>query len=161
MKRSAGLLLWRRSPAGVVEVLLAHPGGPIFARKDDGVWSVPKGEVEPGEDEVACARREFAEETGLPVPAGELVPLGEQVQSSGRKTNVVWALEGDLDAAAVVSNTFTMEWPPRSGRVGEYPEMDRADWFDLPAARVKVFASQVAFLDRLEAHLQGDGRAWR
>jgi predicted NUDIX family NTP pyrophosphohydrolase len=153
MKRSAGLLLWRRGAGGALEVLLAHPGGPIFARRDDGFWSVPKGEVEPGEDEVAAARREFAEETGLPVPAGELLPLGEGVQSTGRKTNVVWALEGDLEAAAVRSNLFTMEWPPHSGRRQEFPEMDRAQWFPLPSARVKAFASQVVFLDRLEAHL--------
>jgi len=153
MKRSAGLLLWRRGAGGALEVLLAHPGGPIFARRDDGFWSVPKGEVEPGEDEVAAARREFAEETGLPVPAGELLPLGEGVQSTGRKTNVVWALEGDLDAAAVRSNLFTMEWPPHSGRRQEFPEMDRAQWFPLASARVKAFASQVVFLDRLEAHL--------
>ncbi len=147
-KRSAGILLWRRGADGP-EVLLGHPGGPYFWRKDDGVWSIPKGEYEPDEDALAAAYREFAEEIGMPVPAGEAVPLGESKQSGG-KVVTVFAVEGDLDAAAMVSNLFSMQWPPMSGRMQEYPELDRAGWFTLAQARVKVFSSQVPFLDRFE-----------
>ncbi|NHC44461.1 NUDIX domain-containing protein [Motilibacter aurantiacus] len=150
-KRSAGLLLWRRRD-DVVQVLLAHPGGPLFARKDDGHWSVPKGEYTAEEEPLAAARREFLEELGKPAPDGEPVPLGEARQSSG-KVNTVWALHGDLDVAGVHSNLFSMEWPPRSGRLQEFPEIDRAEWFDLEAARRKIFASQLPFLDRLAAHV--------
>ena len=143
---SAGVLLHRRGPAGV-EVLLGHMGGPFWARRDDGAWSIPKGEYTVGEDAEAAARREFAEELGSPVPAEELVPLGD-VRTSG-KVLTVWAAEGDLDAAACRSNTFSLEWPPRSGRVQEFPEIDRAAWFALPEARQKLVAGQVPFLDRL------------
>ena len=155
---SAGLLLWRRQPSDrggvpVVEVLLGHPGGPLFARKDDGHWSVPKGEYVAGdEDPLAAARREFAEELGVEAPTGEPVPLGEARQSGG-KINTVWAVEGDLDVNLLRSNNFAMEWPPRSGRQQEFPELDRAAWFDLATARRKVFASQLPFLDRLAEHL--------
>jgi len=150
-KVSAGLLLWRRVD-GEVEVLLGHPGGPFFARKDDASWSVPKGEYEQGEDPLAAAYREFTEEIGVAPPEGEPVPLGHAGQSGG-KVNTVWALEGDLDASKAVSNLFTMEWPPRSGRQQEFPEIDRAEWFDLETARVKIFATQRPFLDRLAEHL--------
>ncbi|NHC13730.1 NUDIX domain-containing protein [Motilibacter deserti] len=153
-KRSAGLLLWRRRE-GVVEVLLAHPGGPLFARRDDGAWSVPKGEYTDDEEPLAAARREFLEEIGTAAPDGEPFPLGEARQSSG-KVNVVWALRGDLDVTEVHSNLFSMEWPPRSGRHQEFPEIDRAAWFDLETARRKIFASQLPFLDRLAEHAHDD-----
>ena len=145
-KRSAGVLLHRRGASGV-EVLLGHMGGPFWARKDDAAWSIPKGEYAEGEDAEAAARREFAEEMGSPVPAAVLVPLGE-VRASG-KALAVWAGEGDLDADACTSNTFALEWPPRSGRVQEFPEIDRTGWFDLGAARVKLVRGQLPFLDRL------------
>ena len=150
-KRSAGLLLWRRGPAGV-EVLLGHPGGPLFARKDDGVWTIPKGEYDATEEPLAAARREFGEEIGVLPPAGDVVPLGEVTQRGG-KVVTVWAQEGDLDVAAVDSNLFAMQWPPRSGRTQEFPELDRAAWFGLDAARAKVFPSQLPFLERLAAQL--------
>jgi predicted NUDIX family NTP pyrophosphohydrolase len=155
-KRSAGLLLFRRTSRGL-EVLLGHPGGPYYVRKDDGVWTVPKGELDPHEDATAAAIREFTEEMGSAPPAGELMPLGEARQSSG-KVNVVWAVEGDLDAAAIRSNTFPMEWPPRSGRIQQIEEIDRADWFTLDVARRKIRGAQLPFLDRLEAAVAGTGR---
>jgi predicted NUDIX family NTP pyrophosphohydrolase len=144
---SAGILLWRRGDDGP-EVLLGHMGGPFWAKKDDGAWSLPKGEHGPDEEPLAVAQREFEEELGSPVPADDLVPLGEhRVTSSKRLT--VWAAEGDLDAAACTSNTFTVEWPPRSGRMQEFPEIDRAAWFGLDTARTKLVKGQVPFLDRL------------
>ncbi len=142
------MLLHRIGPTGR-EVLLGHMGGPFWARKDDGAWSIPKGEYADGEDAEVAARREFAEELGSPVPAGALAPLGE-LRASG-KVLAVWAAEGDLDAAACVSNTFPLEWPPRSGRVQEFPEIDRAGWFGLAEARRKLVRGQVPFLDRLVA----------
>lgn len=145
MKRSAGLLLWRRR-ADAPEVLLGHPGGPLFARKDDGVWSIPKGEYLPDEEPLAAAYREFAEEIGVAPPDGEPVPLGEVRLRSG-KLVVAWAQEGDLDERQLVSNLFEMEWPPRSGRVQSFPELDRAGWFVLSAARRKLSAGQVPLLD--------------
>ena len=126
-------------------------GGPFWARKDDGAWSVPKGEYADGEDPLAVAHREFEEELGSPVPASDLVPLGEL--RAGSKVLTLWAAEGDLDATATVSNTFSLEWPPRSGRVQEFPEIDRAAWLDLDEARVKLVKGQVPFLDRLVALL--------
>jgi predicted NUDIX family NTP pyrophosphohydrolase len=146
-RTSAGILLYRLRPAGP-EVLLGHMGGPFWARKDDGAWSIPKGEHGPDEEPLAVARREFEEELGSPVPADELVPLGDVRVTSG-KVLTVWAAEGDLDASATRSNTFELEWPPRSGRVQEFPEIDRADWFGLDAARPKLVKGQVPFLDRL------------
>ncbi len=140
-RRSAGILLFRRSPA--LEVLLAHPGGPLHASKD--VWTVPKGEYEPGESAIDAAYREFAEETGQPVPAGPALDLGE-VQQKGGKLVVCWAVEGDVDPTACVSNTFRMLW---RGRLQEFPEIDRVAWFDLPTARVKINPRQEPFLDRL------------
>ena len=146
-KLSAGLLLYRVTDDGV-EVLLGHPGGPFWARKDDGAWSIPKGEHGPDEDPFAVALREFEEEMGSPVPAVDVVPLGA-VRQSGGKVLTVWAAEGDLDAGRCVSNTFELEWPPRSGRLQEFPEIDRAAWFGLPEARTKLLKGQVPFLDRL------------
>jgi predicted NUDIX family NTP pyrophosphohydrolase len=153
-KRSAGLLLFRRTEVGL-EVLLGHPGGPFYVRKDDGVWTIPKGELDPGEDETAAAVREFTEEMGSAPPPGELLPLGEARQRSG-KVNVIWAVGGDLDAGAVRSNTFPMEWPPRSGRIQQVEEIDRAEWFSLEAARRKIRRAQLPFLERLEAVVAGE-----
>ncbi|MGH9061392.1 MAG: NUDIX domain-containing protein [Acidimicrobiales bacterium] len=152
-KRSAGLLLFRR-PGDEVEVLLGHMGGPFFARRDAGAWSVPKGELEPGEQAEAAARREFAEELGLPVPDGALLELGDVTQKNG-KVVTVWALEADLDPAAVDPGTFEMEWPKGSGRTQTFPELDRVEWFDLARADEKIVAGQRAFLDRLTDHLRG------
>jgi predicted NUDIX family NTP pyrophosphohydrolase len=151
VKRSAGLLL-HRTRGGVLEVLLGHPGGPFFARKDDGVWTIPKGEYQPDEQPLAAAYREFTEEIGTAPPDGEPLPLGETRQSNG-KLAVVWALEGDLDVTEISCNLFDLEWPPRSGRIQQFPEIDRAGWFDVGTARRKAFASQLPFLDRLLAHL--------
>jgi predicted NUDIX family NTP pyrophosphohydrolase len=147
VRRSAGILLWRSSPTGV-EVLLGHMGGPYWARQDAGAWTIPKGEYEPGDDPLATARREFTEETGFPVPGGELVDLGE-IRQSGGKVVRAWALAGDLDPASAVSNTVEIEWPPRSGRVATFPELDRVDWFEVPTARAKIITAQQALLDRL------------
>jgi predicted NUDIX family NTP pyrophosphohydrolase len=147
---SAGILMFRRL-RGEVEVLLAHPGGPFWAKKDLAAWSLPKGEYPEGADAFAAALREFEEETGVR-PAGEFIPLGQARQPSG-KLVAAWALEGDCDPAAIKSNTFSMEWPRGSGTVREYPEVDRAGWFALAEARRKILPGQVAFLDRLSQHL--------
>jgi predicted NUDIX family NTP pyrophosphohydrolase len=146
-RTSAGILLYRLRPTGP-EVLLGHMGGPFWALKDDGAWSLPKGEHGPDEDPLAVARREFEEELGSPVPADVLVPLGEARVTSG-KVLAVWAAEGDLDATVARSNTFDLEWPPRSGRVQQFPEIDRAAWFSLDEAAGKLVAGQVPFLGRL------------
>ncbi len=135
-----------------MEVLIGHMGGPFWARKDDAAWSVPKGEHGPDEDAFAVALREFEEETGSPVPASDFVPLGE-VRQSGGKVLTVWAAEGDLDATTTRSNTFTLEWPPRSGRFQEFPEIDRAAWMPVDLARTKLVKGQVPLLDRLLAAL--------
>lgn len=145
---SAGILMWRRRGAEV-EVLLAHFGGPMWAKRDAGAWAIPKGLVEEGEELAACARREFEEELGVR-PEGELVPLG-RIRQKGGKWVEAFALEGDLDAASIVSNTYKVEWPPRSGRFGTYPEIDRAGWFTLAEAREKILPSQLPILDALEA----------
>ena len=150
-RRSAGILLYRLT-GDAPEVLLVHPGGPFWARKDLGVWSIPKGEYEEGEDPLACALREFEEETGTALPTSRLVDLGEVRQKSG-KLVTAWAAEGDLDADAVRSNTFTIEWPARSGRTAEFPEIDRAEWFGVDAAREKLNPAQAEFLDRLVERL--------
>ncbi|HEY9408088.1 MAG TPA: NUDIX domain-containing protein [Jiangellaceae bacterium] len=144
---SAGIVLWRRGGAGI-EVLLGHMGGPFWARKDAAAWSIPKGLIEPGESPEVAARREFEEELGLPVPPGDLVELGTVRQSSG-KTVTAWAVEGDLDPAAVVPGTFELEWPRGSGTIRQFPEIDRAAWFEPEAARVAIVAGQRPFLDRL------------
>ena len=146
-RTSAGLLLFHRRGAGL-EVLIGHMGGPFWARKDDAAWSIPKGEYGPGEDAFEVALREFEEEIGTPAPADSFLPLGE-VKQAGGKVLTVWAAEGDLDAAAAVSNTFSLEWPPRSGRIQEFPEIDRAAWMPVEAARTKLVRGQVPLLDRL------------
>ena len=140
--------MWRRRPAGI-EVLLGHFGGPLWARKDDGAWAIPKGLVEDGEDLEACARREFVEELGLK-PTGVLVPLG-RIRQRGGKAVEAFALEGEFDAEAIVSNNFTLEWPPRSGNFQSWPEIDRAAWFTLAEARAKILPSQAPILDSFEA----------
>jgi predicted NUDIX family NTP pyrophosphohydrolase len=150
--RSAGIVLYRAGDDGL-EVLLVHPGGPFWAKKDLGAWSIPKGEYEPGEDPRACALREFEEETGTPLPATELIELGAVVQKAGKQVTA-WAARGDLDATAVRSNSFSMEWPPRSGRQQEFPEIDRAAWFGLDEARTKLVGAQVEFLDRLNERVR-------
>ncbi|MFE7270954.1 NUDIX domain-containing protein [Streptomyces sp. NPDC057623] len=149
-RRSAGLLLFRRTDAGL-EVLLGHMGGPFFARKDAGAWTVPKGEYEPDEPAWEAARREFREELGLAPPDGAAVPLGE-VRQTGGKIVTVWAVEADLDPATVVPGTFRMEWPPRSGRTQEFPELDRVEWLGVDRAREVIVRAQAAFLDRLAEH---------
>jgi predicted NUDIX family NTP pyrophosphohydrolase len=146
-KLSAGILLYR-ARQGAVEVLLVHPGGPFWAKKDLGAWTIPKGEYEQGEDPLAAARREFQEETGHEPPADGLVELGI-IRQRGGKVLTAWAGAGDLDPATVVSNTFTMEWPPRSGVQREFPEIDRAGWFGPDAARAKLLAAQAELVDRL------------
>lgn len=147
-KLSAGLLLYR-SRDGVVEVLLVHPGGPYWARRDEGAWSLPKGEHDASEDPLAVARREFREELGVEPPSeGAPAFLGELRQAGGKRVSA-WAVEGDLDVADVRSNTFTIEWPPRSGTRREFPEVDRADWFGLEEASRKLVPGQAGFLDRL------------
>ncbi|MFF9161028.1 NUDIX domain-containing protein [Streptomyces longwoodensis] len=150
VRRSAGLLLFRRTADGP-QVLLGHMGGPFFARKDAGAWTVPKGEYEPDEPAWEAARREFREELGLEPPDGEALALGEVRQTNG-KLVTAWAVEADLDPAAVVPGTFTMEWPPRSGRLREFPELDRVAWFGLDQARTVIVTAQAAFLDRLAEH---------
>lgn len=150
-KIAAGLLLFRRRSAGL-EVLLAHPGGPFWARKDLGAWSIPKGEIDPGEDPVAAARREFREEIGLDV-SGPMFPLGERKQPGGKLVKI-WAAEGDFEPSQLRSNTFELEWPKGSGRVRTFPEVDRAQWFELPEARRYILPGQAPFLDALVAVLQ-------
>jgi predicted NUDIX family NTP pyrophosphohydrolase len=153
-RHSAGILLFRLAAgsADPVEVLLGHMGGPFWARKDASAWSIPKGEIEPDEQPQDAARREFAEELGLPAPNGEYLPLGDVTVSSG-KVVTIWAVEGDLDPAAVVPGTFEMEWPRGSGRLREFPEIDRAGWFGLADARDKLVSGQRPFLDRLAQRL--------
>ena len=145
--KSAGLLLYRVRD-GEPEVLLGHMGGPFWARKDERAWSIPKGEYEAGDDPRACALREFEEELGSAPPAATLAELGT-VKQSGGKVVTAWAAEGDLDAAGAQSNTFTMEWPPRSGVMREFPEVDRAEWFAMEDARSRINPAQAVFLDRL------------
>jgi predicted NUDIX family NTP pyrophosphohydrolase len=146
-KTSAGLLLFRRN--GTLEVLLVHPGGPLWTKKDEGAWSIPKGEIEPGEDPLAAARREFEEELGYPV-SGEFIELAPVRQASGKVVHA-WAVEGDFDPAALTSGTFTMEWPPRSGRQQQFPEVDRVEWFTIDDAKRKINKAQIALLDELNS----------
>ena len=150
-KRSAGILMYRGAGAAL-EVLLVHPGGPFWAKKDVGAWSIPKGEYEPDEDPLAAARREFAEELGRNPPDGDYLDLGAVTQP-GRKTIVAFAVAGDFDPAQLKSNLFEMEWPARSGRLQSFPEVDRAAWFMLDAARTKILPRQVPLIDRLLTQL--------
>ncbi|MBU8548382.1 NUDIX domain-containing protein [Streptomyces sp. Babs14] len=150
MRRSAGLLLHRPGAEGA-EVLLGHMGGPFYARRDAGAWTIPKGEYDPAEPAWEAARREFEEELGLPPPEGEAVPLGE-VRQAGGKVVTAWAVAADLDPATVAPGTFRMEWPPRSGRIVEFPELDRVAWFPVDRAREVIVKAQAAFLDRLAEH---------
>jgi predicted NUDIX family NTP pyrophosphohydrolase len=174
---SAGIVLYRRT-SGALEVLLAHPGGPFFTRKDEGHWSIPKGEIETGENEaseiepgetetspttadaalLAVARREFAEETGSEAPDGPLIRLGSIVQKGGKAVHA-WAIEGDLDATTSSSNEFEMEWPPGSGQMTSFPEIDRVAWFDGAEARRRIKPTQIPFLERLEMQLSETGGA--
>ncbi|BBX75832.1 NUDIX domain-containing protein [Mycobacterium shinjukuense] len=149
-KLSAGLLLYRFRD-GAVDVLIGHPGGPFWARKDDGAWSIPKGEYTDGDDPWAAARREFTEEIGLPVPDGPAIDIGSATQPSG-KVVTVFAVRGDLDITEARSNTFELEWPKGSGTVRKFPEVDRVGWFPVARARVKLVTGQRVFLDRLMAH---------
>jgi predicted NUDIX family NTP pyrophosphohydrolase len=151
-KRSAGLLLYRQRSADEIEVLLAHPGGPLWTKRDAGAWSIPKGEYEDGEDAFQHARREFEEETGHPPPDGEPIDLG-QITQKGGKVVTAWGLEGDLDPAAAESNTFPFQWPPRSGRWITIPEIDRVEWFPPDEARTRIKDTQIPFIDRLLAAL--------
>lgn len=154
-KTSAGILLYRVVD-GDVEVLLVHPGGPFWATRDREAWSIPKGEYEEGEESKACAAREFEEELGMPLPVSleELVELGE-VRQRGGKLVTAWAAAGDFDPANLRSNTFEIEWPPRSGKTAEFPEVDRAAWFSPEAAREKLNPAQVTLVERLLAYLNG------
>jgi predicted NUDIX family NTP pyrophosphohydrolase len=149
-KHSAGLLIYR-DHNGLLEVFLVHPGGPFWAKKDLGAWSIPKGEFEPEDDPLEAAKREFAEETGF-TAAGPFAPLGSLKQPSG-KTVYAWSAEGNYPSQEVKSNTFTMEWPPRSGKTQEFPEVDRAEWFTIDSAREKILKGQAGFLDQLEKNL--------
>ncbi|WP_329275605.1 NUDIX domain-containing protein [Streptomyces sp. NBC_00691] len=155
-KRSAGLLVFRRTTDGGVEVLIGHMGGPLWASREQSAWSIPKGEYEPDEAPEAAASREFLEELGLPAPEGEWLDLGENRQRNG-KLVTIWAVEGTLDAAAIVPGTFTMEWPPRSGVQGEFPEIDRVGWFAPAVASPLLVEGQRVFLERLVERLDGRG----
>jgi predicted NUDIX family NTP pyrophosphohydrolase len=150
-KTSAGLLVYRRTPGGF-EVLLAHPGGPFFKGRDAGAWSIPKGLPEPGEDLLSAARREFSEETGATIDDGDFFELSPIQQKSGKIVHA-WAVERDLDVTALRSNTFTMQWPPGSGRLTEFPEVDRAEFFPFDVARKKINPAQVKLIDELERKL--------
>ncbi|RPJ78579.1 MAG: NUDIX domain-containing protein, partial [Alphaproteobacteria bacterium] len=149
-KKSAGILAYREE-AGYLKVLLVHPGGPFWAKKDEGAWSIPKGEFEDNEEPFAASKREFEEETGFP-PDGEMIPLEPARQPSG-KVIYAWAMKCQLDSSKLKSNTFTMEWPPKSGRYQEFPEIDRADWFTLQEAKHKLLKGQTAFLVQLQEKL--------
>src|SRR5512142_3173193 len=151
-KTSAGILLYKRKD-GDLRVFLVHPGGPFFAKKDAGAWSVPKGEIDEGEDALAAAKREFEEETGCR-PEGEFIPLSEVTQKSGKIVRA-WAVEGECDAQKIRSNTFTLEWPPKSGRMQEFPEVDRAGWFTVGEAKEKINPAQIALLEELLAISKG------
>jgi len=149
-KLSAGILLFNRGQGGL-RVLLVHPGGPFWAKKDAGAWTLPKGEYEPPEDPETAARRELAEETGLMLD-GPLIPLGEVTQASGKRVTA-FAAAADFDPATLASNRFDLEWPPKSGRIQSFPEIDRAGWFDLETARTRLIPAQAVFLDRLADHI--------
>ena len=147
-RKSAGLLLFRRK-SNALQVLLVHPGGPLWAKKDEGAWSIPKGEIEDGEDPLAAARREFNEELGSPV-SGEFIELAPIRQASGKVVHA-WAVESDFDPATLTSGMFSMEWPPRSGRQQHFPEVDRAEWFTIDEATRKINKAQIALLEQLSS----------
>jgi predicted NUDIX family NTP pyrophosphohydrolase len=149
---SAGLLLYRISGEGDIDVLVVHPGGPFWAKKDEGAWSIPKGEYDLGKEPLEVAEREFEEELGQPPPVGARWDLGELDQSSAKRVHA-WATESNLDVEDIVSNTFEIEWPPKSGTMVSFPEVDRAAWFSIREARIKLHPGQVAFLDRLKEAL--------
>jgi predicted NUDIX family NTP pyrophosphohydrolase len=149
-RTSAGILLYRRKD-NVLRVFLVHPGGPFFVNNDEGAWSIPKGELEEGEDSLAAGRREFKEETGC-APEGTFVPLSP-IKQKGGKTVIAWAVEGDCDADAIRSNTFALEWPPKSGKVRDFPEVDRAGWFTVDDAKKKINPAQAALVDELVSKL--------
>jgi predicted NUDIX family NTP pyrophosphohydrolase len=153
-KNSAGLLMYRRR-GGILQVFLVHPGGPYWAKKDLGSWSIPKGEFPPEEEPFQAARREFEEETGFPAAAGHFRPLTPIRQPSGKMVHA-WAFEGDCDPSAIKSNLFSMEWPPRSGKYQEFPEVDRAEWFTIETAKDKILKGQVGFLDELQGMVGED-----
>lgn len=155
-KDSAGILLFK-GRNGTLQVFLVHPGGPYFAVKDAGVWSVPKGLLEPGESHLQAARREFEEETGQPID-GEFVQLTPVKQKNGKIVHA-WAVEGDIDAAHIRSNAFSLEWPPHSGKFQDHPEIDRGAWFAVPVAKTKINDAQAALIDELAALLQVSGQA--
>jgi predicted NUDIX family NTP pyrophosphohydrolase len=151
--QAAGILLYRKSKKSSVEVFLVHPGGPFWAKKDNGVWSIPKGELDPDDDDLlAAARREFEEEIGRPAPLRDGIPL-TPVKASGGKTNHIWAIEGDMPAEPIKSNVIEIAWPPRSGKKMEIPEVDRAGWYTLARAKKKLFGSQVPFIEELAEKL--------
>jgi predicted NUDIX family NTP pyrophosphohydrolase len=151
-RTSAGILLYKKVGGGL-RFFLIHPGGPFFARKDEGAWSIPKGEIDEGEDPLTTAIREFEEETGCS-PKGGFLPLSPVKQKNG-KTVLSWATEGDCDAGMIRSNTFTLEWPPKSGRMQEFPEVDRAGWFAIDEAKRKINPAQAALLDELSSKVSG------
>ncbi len=153
-KQSAGILVYRFNNQQL-EVLLAHNGGPFFARKDNGWWTIPKGLIEPDEDPVQAAKREFKEETGIDLPAGDLTPLGSVRQRNNKDVHA-WAIEADIDVSHFVSNTFSVEWPPKSGKTEDFPEIDKVQWFNLKQAKVKANSAQVELIDRLVEHLGFD-----
>ena len=155
---SAGLLLYRRSSEGALEVLLVHPGGPLWARKDAGAWSIPKGEYGGEDDPAARAEEEFAEELGQRAPPGQRRDLGEVRQAGGKRVRA-WAVQGDIDADTTTSNTFDMEWPPRSGEHRTFPEVDKAAWFSVEHACSKLLAGQLPLLERLESVVRSDDRS--
>jgi predicted NUDIX family NTP pyrophosphohydrolase len=155
-KRSAGILMYRRRGAEL-RVLLVHPGGPFWAKKDEGAWSIPKGEYDEGEEPLDVARREFEEELGTPPSSGQVIDLGEVIQPSRKKIKA-FAIEGDFDPSTLMSNTFEMEWPPKSGRMQSFPEVDRAEWFAPDEAREKILPGQRPLIDRLQAGLNAQSR---
>jgi predicted NUDIX family NTP pyrophosphohydrolase len=156
-KQSAGILLFRRT-TNSVEVLLGHAGGPFWKKKDSGAWSIPKGEYEPDEDSLVAARREFQEETGQAVPEGETIDLGSMKRKDG-KIIQIWAVEGEIDAKHIMSNSFEMEWPPKTGQMQSFPEIDKAAWYSLAKAPVKMHKGQDVFIERLAEHLGVDPTA--
>jgi predicted NUDIX family NTP pyrophosphohydrolase len=150
-KTSAGIILYRKKEK--IEFLLVHPGGPFFAKKDEGVWSIPKGENDNGDELLSVAKREFKEETGFDAPAGEYIPLGTVTQKNGKEVHA-WGVEGEIDAEDITSNTIMIDWPPRSGKQMEIPEVDKAGFFDLEAAKNKVNPAQIPLLERLLTFLE-------